>query len=73
MTLRDVFTEGLVGRNPAWVQMLGLCPLLAVSTSVVNATGLAVASAFVLLFSVAVFPFGVLSDLRSRRGLPRRR
>lgn len=28
-----------------------------------------VASAFVLLFSVAVFPFGVLSDLRSRRAV----
>ena len=31
--------------------MLGLCPLLAVSTSIVNATGLAFASAFVLLTS----------------------
>ena len=28
-----------------------------------------IASAFVLLFSVAVFPFGVLSDLRSRRAV----
>jgi MFS family permease len=28
-----------------------------------------IASAFVLLFSVAVFPFGVISDLRSRRAV----
>ena len=37
--------------NPAWTQLLGLCPLLAVSTSVANALGLAAASAFVLLGS----------------------
>lgn len=37
--------------NAAWVQLLGLCPLLAVSTSVANALGLACASAFVLVGS----------------------
>ncbi len=37
--------------NPAWTQLLGLCPLLAVSASVANALGLAVASTFVLLGS----------------------
>ena len=37
--------------NPAWTQLLGLCPLLAVSTSVANALGLAAASAFVLVGS----------------------
>jgi len=37
--------------NPAWIQLLGLCPLLAVSSSVANALGLALASAFVLLGS----------------------
>lgn len=34
--------------NPALVQLLGLCPLLAVSTSVVNALGLGLASVAVL-------------------------
>lgn len=34
--------------NPAWVQLLGLCPLLAVTTSTVNALGLAIATLFVL-------------------------
>ncbi len=44
-----VFREGVAARNPAWVQLLGLCPLLAVSTSVVNALALALASGGVLL------------------------
>lgn len=43
--------EGLWTNNPALVQMLGLCPLLAVSSSVVNATGLALATLIVLLGS----------------------
>ncbi|MEM9743198.1 MAG: electron transport complex subunit RsxE [Pseudomonadota bacterium] len=37
--------------NPAWVQLLGLCPLLAVSNSLTNAVGLSTASALVLLGS----------------------
>lgn len=40
--------------NPAWTQLLGLCPLLAVSVSVANAMGLALASTFVLLGSSAL-------------------
>ena len=42
-------TRGIHRGNPAWVQLLGLCPLLAVSNSVANAMGLAVASTFVLM------------------------
>jgi len=38
-------------RNPAWAQLLGLCPLLAVSSTLVNAMGLAAASAFVMVGS----------------------
>jgi electron transport complex protein RnfE len=37
--------------NPAWTQLLGLCPLLAVSSSIANALGLALASAMVLIGS----------------------
>ena len=33
--------NGLWKNNPALVQLLGLCPLLAVTASVVNALGLA--------------------------------
>ena len=43
--------NGLWKNNPALVQLLGLCPLLAVSASVVNALGLAAATLFVLISS----------------------
>ena len=49
--LPTLFINALTVNNPAWVQLLGLCPLLAVSTSVANALGLALASALVLLGS----------------------
>ena len=35
--------------NPAWKHLLGLCPLLAVTTNVSNAAGLAAASSLVLI------------------------
>ena len=47
----NTFSRGVLVNNPAWAQLLGLCPLLAVSNSVVNALGLALASGFVLLGS----------------------
>jgi Na+-translocating ferredoxin:NAD+ oxidoreductase subunit E len=43
--------DGVLQRNPAWVQLLGLCPLLAVSSSTVNAVALSLASAGVLVGS----------------------
>lgn len=43
-----VTKNGLWGNNPALVQLLGLCPLLAVSGSVVNAMGLGLATLLVL-------------------------
>ena len=46
-----IVREGLWNNNPALVQMLGLCPLLAVTTSVVNALGLALATMIVLVGS----------------------
>jgi len=43
------FRDGVLARNPAWVQLLGLCPLLAVSNSLVNALALSLASGFVIV------------------------
>lgn len=43
--------NGLWKNNPAIVQLLGLCPLLAVTGTVVNALGLAAATTLVLLCS----------------------
>jgi electron transport complex protein RnfE len=45
------WTEGLWRNNPALVQMLGLCPLLAVTTSFVNGLMLGLATAIVLLLT----------------------
>ena len=43
--------NGLWHNNPALVQILGLCPLLATSTDTVNAIGLGLATIFVLTLS----------------------
>ena len=40
--------DGLWNNNPALVQLLGLCPLLGVSNSVVNALGLGIATMMVV-------------------------
>lgn len=48
---RTLLVNGLWKNNPALVQILGLCPLLAVSNSVINAFGLAIATTFVLILS----------------------
>lgn len=45
----SLFTDSAIRNNPVWAQLLGLCPLLAVSNSVVNALGLALASTVVLV------------------------
>ncbi len=45
---REITAQGLWKNNPALVQLLGLCPLLAVTGSVVNALGLGAATIVVL-------------------------
>ncbi len=47
--LRDIARTGLWENNPALVQLLGLCPLLAVSGTVTNALGLGLATTFVMV------------------------
>lgn len=48
---RELSINGLWKNNPALVQLLGLCPLLGVSNSAVNALGLGLATALVLVCS----------------------
>ena len=48
---KKVTLDGLWHNNPALVQLLGLCPLLGVSNSVVNALGLGLATLAVLVLS----------------------
>lgn len=45
---REIALQGLWKNNPGLVQLLGLCPLLAVTGSVVNALGLGIATMLVL-------------------------
>ena len=54
MDARGILRNGLVDRNPGFVQLLGLCPLLAVSTSVGSALGLGLATTLVLVVSNAI-------------------
>lgn len=51
MSYRDQFTKGLIKENPVFIMALGLCPTLAVTSSVGNAIAMGGASTFVLLFS----------------------
>src|SRR3990167_122164 len=48
------FTKGITIENPTFGLVLGLCPTLAVSTSVINAIGMGVAATFVLLGSNSI-------------------
>ena len=50
-TLQEITIDGLWKNNPALVQLLGLCPLLAVTGTVVNAIGLGLATILVLVGS----------------------
>lgn len=48
---RDIFYNGLWKQNTGIVQLLGLCPLLAISSSVVNALSLGLATTLVMALS----------------------
>ncbi len=45
------FVKGIIKENPTFVLILGLCPTLAVSTSLENAIGMGIAASFVLFGS----------------------
>lgn len=47
----DEFIKGLWKENPVFVQVLGMCPVLAVSNTAQNALAMGLATAFVLLMS----------------------
>lgn len=51
MSLFKDFKQGLIIENPVLRLMIGLCPVLAVSNSAINALGMSVAVAFVLVCS----------------------
>lgn len=55
MSEKISFTEflknGVIDNNPTFVQLLGMCPTLATSTSLLNALGMGAAATFVLICS----------------------
>ncbi|MDH4049450.1 MAG: electron transport complex subunit RsxE, partial [Gammaproteobacteria bacterium] len=53
-TITDSLRSGLWTDNPGLVQLLGLCPLLAVTSTFVNGLGLGIATLAVLVFSNAL-------------------
>lgn len=59
-TFGNIAADGLWRNNAGLVQLLGLCPLLAVTTTTVNGIGLGIATTFVLIGS------NVLVSLLSR-------
>lgn len=64
---RKITLDGLWHNNPALVQLLGLCPLLAVTGTVTNALGLGLATLLVLLgssFSVSLIRNHVPASVR---------
>ncbi|MDX1392025.1 MAG: electron transport complex subunit E [Rheinheimera sp.] len=64
---KELTVQGLWKNNPGLVQLLGLCPLLAVTATVTNALGLGVATLLVLLGSniaVSLVRNHVASEIR---------
>ena len=47
----DTFLKGLWEENPVFVMLLGMCPVLAVTNSAINALAMGLASTFVLVAS----------------------
>lgn len=50
-TYSEILRDGLWSNNPGVVQLLGLCPLLAVTGTLINGLGLGLATMIVLLLS----------------------
>ena len=53
-TVKDLllqFKTGIIDQNPTFVQVLGMCPTLATTTSLINALGMGIATTAVLAFS----------------------
>ena len=53
-TSTDEFIKGLWQENPVFVQVLGMCPVLAVTNSGINALAMGLATTFVLVLSNAL-------------------
>jgi len=50
-SISQIFTEGLWRSNPVLILLLGMCPTLGVTSSVINGIGMGLATTFVLVMS----------------------
>lgn len=55
--ISDIAKNGLIYENPTFVQLVGMCPTLATTTSIINALGMGIAVTFVLIGSNVVISF----------------
>ncbi|HID99507.1 MAG: electron transport complex subunit E [Candidatus Parabeggiatoa sp.] len=63
----DEFTKGIWKENPVFVQVLGMCPMLAVTNSAINAIAMGFATFFVLVGSstlVSLFKHWIPKQVR---------
>lgn len=51
LNIKQMFSDGIIYKNPVLVQLLGLCSMLAITTSVSNAIGMGAAVTAVLICS----------------------
>ena len=51
MNIKKQFTEGLLTKNPVLVQLLGMCSVLAITTSLFNGLGMGVSATIILICS----------------------
>ena len=51
MNVKKQFFDGLINQNPSLVQLLGMCPLLAITTSMFNGLGMGLAVTIILTLS----------------------
>ena len=51
MKASEIIKNGLIKENPTWVLVLGMCPTLATTTSLVNGLSMGLATTFVLAMS----------------------
>lgn len=51
MKIRDFFKSGIITDNPVLIQLLGMCPTLATTTTLINGVGMGLSATFVLICS----------------------
>ena len=51
MNIKNQFTEGLLTKNPVFVQLLGMCSTLAITTSLFNGLGMGISVTIILICS----------------------